>query len=462
MKDKIIRAILFIISMIGLCSCNSLGKISIQVAVPPKNPVSPDIQSIAIFNRSITAKSVNLQYDWVENIPERNKLNFERKYSDSVAMDTLINVLARSIYELQRFDVIVPVQRIIPRNDLEGEAAPLDSSFIDELCKDFNVDGILVLEAFYEDVNRIVKVLPSGSRAVYTGTLDLTYNSTWRFYQPKQMPNILNYYAIDDIYWKSPGYYNSRGEMDQKLPTLRDALNGGALAAGLDLAKQLCPDWKDESRFYYITGNKKIDAAIPLIKLNQWDEAFEIWKNHSSESSNSLRSKIEYNLALASEMKGDIEGANEWGGKSLKSKYSRNAEDYLMNLSRRPLNPSRYYYITGNPEIDVAVPLIQQHKWDEASQIWMKHYSANDKTLQSKIEYNLALTEEMKGNIDLAIRWGAKSLNTYNSLNTKQYLNELKQISRLNKVVKNSNRSLSRNSWDSESSIIPWTPGREE
>jgi hypothetical protein len=81
--------------------------------------------------------------------------------------------------------------------------------------------------------------------------------------------------------------------------------------------------------------HKNHDPTIPLIKLNKWDKAYAIWKNYSSEPSNSLRSKIEYNLALATEMTGDIDGAIEWAGKSLKSKYSRSTELYLKYLGFR-------------------------------------------------------------------------------------------------------------------------------
>lgn len=101
------------------------------------------------------------------------------------------------------------------------------------------------------------------------------------------------------------------------------------------MADKISPGWIDVTRKYYATGIQKIDAAIPLIKNNKWDEAAEIWKNYYSESSASLRCKIEFNLALASEMTGDIEGAIEWCAKSLKSKYSIHAENYVKELSRR-------------------------------------------------------------------------------------------------------------------------------
>ena len=56
---------------------------------------------------------------------------------------------------------------------------------------------------------------------------------------------------------------------------------------------------------------------------------------YSTASPNSLRSKVEYNLALAAEMNGDIDLAIEWGIKSYKTKYSREADLYLKYLDLR-------------------------------------------------------------------------------------------------------------------------------
>ena len=48
-----------------------------------------------------------------------------------------------------------------------------------------------------------------------------------------------------------------------------------------------------------------------------------------------FRSKVEYNLALAAEMKNDFDLAIEWGVKSFKSRYSKPAEVYLKTLDLR-------------------------------------------------------------------------------------------------------------------------------
>lgn len=330
------RGILFSITIAALYSCTSLGKIAIQVAVPPKNPISPEIQSIAILNRSMTANFINLKPDSIEKRLVANNRSFKKTFFDSIAADTAIQVAAREIFASQRFDVVIPLERNVWRDDKgSGILEPLDTASINELCKDFKVDGVLVLESFSEMVTRFIRVLPANDRAVYKGIIDLTYKSTWRFYQPRQNPPYLSFPVSGSIFWESSGYCYTLKEMYKKLPTTKEALIGGALASAMDIVDSITPKWVDETRYYYITKNENIDAAIPLIKMNKWVEAAEIWLKYSSESDKSLRSMVEYNLALASEMTGDIDQAIEWGVKSLKTKYSGNTERYLKDLQRR-------------------------------------------------------------------------------------------------------------------------------
>jgi hypothetical protein len=347
MKHKIEKTILFLLTISVLCSCVSMGKFDIQVAIPPKCRISPDIQSIAILNRSMTPDFINIPQDSTE----KGKLFFQGKlytdelslntsFFDSTASDTAVKVAANAIYDSQRFDVVVPLERNILRNNKGGISDPLDPTTINFLCKDFNVDGILVLESFSEWVNREILTRESNSfQYLFTGIIDLSYKSDWRLYQPSQDPRVLSFVADDTIFWNSAVSSHSIELAFNQLPSIKEALTGGGTASGMDIAHQISPNWVDETRRYFITRKENIDEAIPLVKMNKWDEAAEIWMKYSTVPSISLRSKIEFNLALAAEMTGDLDRAVEWGVKSYKTKYSRNAELYLKDLGRRRSTP---------------------------------------------------------------------------------------------------------------------------
>lgn len=326
--NKIIKVVSFSIAVVELSSCTSLDKIPIQIAVPPKYQISPDIRSIAVLNRSMNAQFINFRNDSAENLIDNLKYRYE--YLDSIASDSAVLVAAKAIFDSQRFDVVVPLRRNIWRDDHLSKLPPLDSAFINKICKDYKVDALLVLESFIEKISGSFEM--PWRRAI--GHLDLAYNSLWSLYRPGKYSPLLSLTAQDELYWTG-GLDKSHKEGYSQLPSIKEMLVTGGIEAGWNIAGQICPDWIDETRYYYTTGDKNIDAAIPLLKANNWEDAKGIWLKYSDVSSKPLRSRIEYNLALASEMTGDLDQAIEWCGKSLKTKYSRIANLYLKYLKER-------------------------------------------------------------------------------------------------------------------------------
>jgi hypothetical protein len=68
---------------------------------------------------------------------------------------------------------------------------------------------------------------------------------------------------------------------------------------------------------------------------NNYEEAGEWWAELAKSKDKSTRSKAEYNLALLSELNGDIDAAINWGIKSYYSRYHYQTEVYLKKLQAR-------------------------------------------------------------------------------------------------------------------------------
>lgn len=344
MRGIIQKTIFFSIIISVLYSCTSLGKIGIQISVPPKYPVSPEIQSIALLNRSLTPYFKNLDRDSLENILVNHDLDLNMTIYDSIAADTAIQVAAKALFESGRFDAVVPEERNVQKHK-SGILAPLDQDFIENICKKFNTDGILVLEDFSEHITTEFSVTRFGmvygrSLKEYDGVINIFYKTVWRLYQPKLDPPIVKYEANDTIFWEVSDY--TLRDMYNKLPSVKEALIGGGIASANEIANDISPKWENDVRKYFITGNKEIDSAIPLIKENKWEEAAEIWMNYSNASSKTLKSMIEFNLAVAAEMNGDLDLAVDWATKSYKTKYSNAAVVYLKSLAERQLALKKY------------------------------------------------------------------------------------------------------------------------
>ncbi len=302
-------------------------ELSVQLASPPKNLISQDIQRVAILNRA-------LKLDFTDSSNYSPSLkdgkSFKKVFCDSLAADTAIKIAARAIFSSQRFDVTIPYRMNFFRNDTNKLLNPLDTVFVNSICKDYDVDALLVLENFTESAEGEYRY-PGD---IEEGFINVSYSSTWRFYDPSN-PNQFKLFRLSDIvYWRFYQYYAFRLPSD-RLPTIKEALIERGIASGEAVAVQICPVWTDAERYFFKTRKKSIDKAIPLIKENKWTEAEEVWKKYSSEPDLSLRSKIEYNIALAEELNDNLNEALEWIIKSLKTKYSEEAEIYCNLLRTR-------------------------------------------------------------------------------------------------------------------------------
>ncbi len=322
-----------------LSSCASMGRISIQVSVPAKRAVPNDIQSVVLMNRSMTPAFSDLNQDSLETLFIEKKLSLDHIFLDSVAADTTLKAIANVMYESGRFDVVIPLRRNLPNNSssYNNQLPSLTLAQVKQICEEFKVDALLTLENFYEQVNTSFQVETGNiytngvSYKEYIADVQVAYHSNWKLYQPLEKLMVAKFEVKDTIFWERNG--PSLQETYELLPTIKEALISGAIENGENLASYISPSWKTEDRFYYITNNKDADKAVTLLKKNDWKGAREIWMKYSTSNSAGFRSKIEYNLALASEMNGAYKEAAEWANKSIRTRYSKMAEDYFKRLN---------------------------------------------------------------------------------------------------------------------------------
>ncbi|MCX6239539.1 MAG: DUF6340 family protein [Bacteroidia bacterium] len=342
-----VQGILFVFVISALYSCVSLKKIGIEVAVVPEYPIAEDIQSLVLLNRSMTNQFTNNKVDTLEKILINKMMILDTVFQDSIAADTIIQIAAQALFQSERFDVVVPKDRNIVRTDSKFIANPLNISFINEVCTDFKVDAVLILESFAERLGTKYSEIENNYSGFngYSAATDITYKSEWRLYRPDNLKRVIRFQIIDSIFWQDRS--SSLEYLYIQMPKIKAALIGGGIAAGLKIADYISPKWINQKRYYYLTGKNEIDAAIPLIKNNKWEEAAAIWAKYASINSKTIRSKVEFNLALAAEMNGNTDLAIEWGIKSFKTRYTKAIGVYLKTLdnkrkAQQKENKSRY------------------------------------------------------------------------------------------------------------------------
>ena len=328
--------IFFVLVFSTFFSCTGLKNIGIEVAVQPEYPITDDVQSLVLLNRSMTGRFTNINADTLQKLLIKSNMVVDTFFQDSIAADTAIQAAAKDLFDSGRFDVVIPTEPNIVRTDDAEVVNPLNSGFIREMCANFKVDAVLVLESFAERIStKYFLTTNDNSIKEYTAATDVTYLSDWRLYRPDNKRPVIRFQVGDTIFWKNGSY--SLEDVYRQMPRTKEALIEGGIAAGLKMSGYISPDWISQNRYYYETGKSEIDAAIPLIKENKWEEAAQVWGKYASTSSQTIKSKVEYNLALAAEMNGDLDLALDWGLKSFKTKYTKAIEVYLKTLNAKKI-----------------------------------------------------------------------------------------------------------------------------
>ena len=274
----------------------------------------------------------NIQTDSLEKILINRRMSLDAVFRDSTAADTVIKVAAHALFNSGRFDVVIPQEPNIYQNDFDDIINPLDSSAINNICREYNADAVLSLESFAEHLSTKYYFKPEygSSGQVFSANTDIGYRAQWRLYRSGNHPGAYRFQVMDSIFWQATSH--SIPELYAQMPRTKEALAGSGIASGLKMAEFISPNWLNQPRYYFVTGKKEIDSATDYLKENKWEEAAAIWSKYALEKSRRIRSQVEFNLALAAEMNGNLDLAIEWGLKSFKTNYSQAAETYLRTL----------------------------------------------------------------------------------------------------------------------------------
>lgn len=351
---KIYQAIILLLAGIVFSSCKSnFAVLTIENSRPSTMELPSDIQSITLMNRSINSQFDNYQEDSLQLYFYRKGFQLSKIVLDSTASDTTIRALADLLFDSGRYDVVVPLERNLRRDffesgnygvlssvernlpkELSYDQLPdtLNPVLVKKICSDYKTDALMVLERFHTKVMADYLHEKSGINDYHYASVDVKYNAYFRIYKPGNKTMFQEIELIDTINWESSDYTQIR--LFSKLPSIKQALINTGIKVALDVDGKLAPTWTTEKRGYFLI-NPKNDRGQQLINENNYDEASKYWSELAQSKNKKIRSKAEFNLALLSELSGDIDGALEWGLKSFYSYYRYQTEAYLKKLKFR-------------------------------------------------------------------------------------------------------------------------------
>jgi len=295
MKRK--SGLLWFIFLLILSSCVSFEKFSIEVYKPSELNLGPSVKKLAIVSRNLKYVNDTLQNYQVRNHHLiRDKVRFN---SDSLAIITCMDSLSRHLLAQNKFDSI----RVMPVNTFHQnqvkEIRPATSEWYKTISKKTGADALILLDMF--------SCFYSQTNDESNSSVNVVTSNIWSVYGAREQRIIDRYTQVDTLYWDELDENSQYKKL--QMPDKKSAISLAAGVIGENYAKHILPAWSKVDRTIMTTSDSEFQKAAKLAKNTKWEEAVAIWQKYSDSKSKLKRVTALYNLALASEMNGNIDQA---------------------------------------------------------------------------------------------------------------------------------------------------------
>jgi len=337
---KIGNYIAFVIWIVISTSCISTKQITIEIPHQSKNELPKNIQSLTLVNRTVDGSFTNLNSDSLQNIFYKQNFNYDTIINDIQASDTTIKALGELLFESGRYDFVIPQDRFL---EFENNAFFTDEmpwKKVSELCETYNTDAVLSLDHFKTRVSTSYEresfydSLSDGFAWASSAQMKIYYEALFRVYDPILEKVILREFIRDTVIWEDAD--RSANALFSHFTPVKTALLEVGIATSLDFADKISTAWNEEQRKYFPSGDSKLKQAAQFVSIGNWETAMVLWNEIATKRKSKLiKSKAEFNLALAYELQGNMDEAIFWGLKSYETMYRTVTYNYLEILKKR-------------------------------------------------------------------------------------------------------------------------------
>lgn len=295
---------LIIATSLLLGSCAEYRTITVQTLVPPEISIPNN------FNQPLVVVSL---YRSPSDDPE----SMAAAALDSTAGVEAINVLANALSQSPFFqDVSIPTS-IYFRTDGSRYILPFDWDTVEMICAPKGADLLISLEYVKIKQKSTTYSYWQNNMQMYYGELRLIYFTYWRMYDLNSRKVIGNRLLRDTLLWQETDFSPVR--VGDQLPGFFASAAYCGYLAGTDYSKLIAAAWADEQRLLFRAGSSEMRRAAKLVMDNNWLDAAQQWQRVLSNprSSQALKARAAFNMALANEIRGNFDVALEWLSQSL-------------------------------------------------------------------------------------------------------------------------------------------------
>lgn len=290
-----------------LNSCVSYKEFSVEVFKPAELSIPANTKNIVLVSRNLKYKN-----DTLQNYYQRNRQLIRDKINlniDSLAVSTCLDTVASRLTNQGHFEQV----QVLPVTTFSkirvSDIKPAKAEWYKSVAEKSGADVLVLLDMF--------SCFYSTNAAESSPEARVVTSNIWSVYNAKNQQIIDRFSQIDTLYWNQ---LDENGNYQKvKIPDKKNAVMLAAGVIGMNYSKHILPAWTQVKRTYLSCNDPNFQKAMKFAQDNQWEQASRIWSGFVEGKSNLKKASAFYNLAVTSEMDGDIDKAIEFTDKAAKA-----------------------------------------------------------------------------------------------------------------------------------------------
>lgn len=326
---------ILVILILLLVSCKT-NELYINVLHPAPVTVPPEIKSVGVINRSIPTDETKIA-DLIDKV-----LSLEGTDLDKDGAWESVRGLTEELMANGRFTGVRELRDIDFRASRIGVLPPpLSMEIVEKVCRETGTDALFSLERFDTDTrlnystNKVRRDTPLGGIPLleHQVSMEVIIKTGWRIYVPSG-PGILDEFSFAESLAFIGKGINPVAAVTS-LMARKEAVKEVSRTAGHNYALRLLPYRLSIEREYFVKGTENFRTAKRKARTGNWDEAGLLWAKETESPSRKIAGRAFYNMAVISEINGNIDEAIEWARRSYEDFNIRKGLRYMRMLEAR-------------------------------------------------------------------------------------------------------------------------------
>ncbi len=317
---------LSLLGIIVVCySCSSTNLMSLSVTEPAPVSLPSNAKSAAVVNRSRAADDSRA----VDAI--HRTISLESRGLQAEGAGASLTGLTDALIRSNRFDTVKALNNLDLRSFGAG-VFPVYLSWdtVEKICRDNHADVLFSLELFDAESKVALNIANLGQGS----NMKTQVKTGWRIYDPSTRSILDQYVICRDLTFQGGSLLTT----GSALLGHKEAVIKAGNRTGEDYATRIIPYSLRVSRYYYVRGNGSFSVAKRMAQAGDWDDAARIWREATNSSDRKVAGRACYNMAIITEINGDLNGSLQWAKKAYEVYGTPYALSYVNILQQRQAN----------------------------------------------------------------------------------------------------------------------------